>query len=100
MSRIEERMKKSIGGAVSAHKSGAKGKSLPSNPQAPKYVGPHRHCTICQTPIHKDADPPVCDDSKCIAKHGKQETSRKRLNIMLYLFPAIAIMLFLLPFVT
>ena len=99
MSRIEKQMKKSIERAVGAHKSEGKSHTLPLNPKAPKYVAPHRHCAICQTPIHQDSEPPVCADKECLKKREKQEKSRKHLNIMLYLFPAIAIMLFMLQFI-
>ena len=99
MSRIEKQMKKSIDRAVGAHKPEGKPKTLTSNPKAPKYVAPHRHCAICYTPIHKDADPPVCADEECVKKRVKHEKSRKSLNIMLYLFPGIAIMLFMIQFI-
>jgi len=99
MSRIEKQMKKSIERAVGAHKSEGKSHTLPLNPKAPKYVAPHRQCAICQSPIHQDSEPPVCADKECIKKREKQEKSRKNLNIMLYLFPAIAIMLFMLQFI-
>ena len=99
MSRIEKQMKKSIDRAVGAHKPDGKAKVLPTNPQAPRYVAKHRHCANCHTPVHIDAEPPVCADEECIKKREKQEKSRKHLNIMLYLFPAIAIMLFMLQFI-
>ncbi len=56
-------------------------------------VAPHRHCAVCNVPIRLDADPPVCDDEKCIEKRKRMEKSKQRLTIMLYLFPAIAISL-------
>jgi len=57
---------------------------------------PHRHCSVCWAPIPLDSDPPVCDSEECEKTHEKREGSRKRLTIMLYLFPAIAILLALM----
>ena len=94
MGRIEERLKKAI--ARTAESAKKKVQELSSNPKSSKYVGPHRHCVICYTPIALESDPAICNDSSCEEKHATRERSRKRLNIMLYLFPAIAIMLFLL----
>ena len=56
----------------------------------------HRHCSVCWTPIPIDAEPPVCSDTECAEKQQKRESSRKRLTVMLYLFPGIAILLVLL----
>ncbi|RTZ95829.1 MAG: hypothetical protein DSY41_01715 [Candidatus Poseidoniales archaeon] len=53
----------------------------------------HRHCVICWAPIPLAADPAVCGSEDCTATFEKREGSRKRLTIMLYLFPAIAILL-------
>ncbi len=57
---------------------------------------PHRHCSVCWAPIPLEAEPPICDKEDCESTHEKREGSRKRLTIMLYLFPAIAILLALL----
>tara|TARA_Y100001970_G_scaffold12536_1_gene14347 strand:+ start:37397 stop:37729 length:333 start_codon:yes stop_codon:yes gene_type:complete len=54
---------------------------------------PHRHCSVCWAPIPLDSDPPVCDSEECEKTNEKREKSRKRLTVMLYLFPAIAILL-------
>ncbi len=59
-------------------------------------VPPHRHCAICNVPIDLDSDPPVCPEESCIEKRKRHEKSKKRLTVMLYLFPAIAIMLVVL----
>ena len=59
-------------------------------------VEEHRHCSVCWAPIPLDAAPPVCSDEECAEKQRKREGSRKRLTVMLYLFPAIAILLVLL----
>ncbi len=56
----------------------------------------HRHCSVCWAPIPLDAEPPVCPNAECAEKQQKRESSRKRLTIMLYLFPGIAILLVLL----
>jgi len=56
----------------------------------------HRHCSVCWTPIPLDAEPPICSDAECAEKQQKREASRKRLTVMLYLFPGIAILLALL----
>ena len=56
----------------------------------------HRHCEVCWTPIALDSDPAVCSEATCIQKNEKREASRKRLTIMMYLFPGIAILLLLL----
>jgi predicted nucleic acid-binding Zn ribbon protein len=73
---------------------------LSENPKSSKYVAAHRHCVICHTPIPIDSDPAHCGAQPCSDKHARQDKSRKRLNLMMYLFPAIAIMLFLLPLFT
>ena len=59
-------------------------------------VPSHRHCSVCWTPIPLNAEPPVCSDEECEKTHVKRNASRKRLTIMLYLFPAIAILIALL----
>ncbi len=59
-------------------------------------VPSHRHCSVCWAPIPLDAEPPVCSDEECEKTHDKRNASRKRLTIMLYLFPAIAILIALL----
>jgi predicted nucleic acid-binding Zn ribbon protein len=56
----------------------------------------HRHCSVCWAPIPLDTEPPVCSDAVCAEKQQKREASRKRLTVMLYLFPGIAILLVLL----
>ncbi|MBO58439.1 MAG: hypothetical protein CMA77_05540 [Euryarchaeota archaeon] len=98
MGRMEERLKKAI--AKTAQDAKKKVQELSINPKSSKYVAPHRHCVICYIPIAIESEPPICTDSSCSEKHASKERSRKRLNIMLYLFPAIAIMLFLLPLFT
>ncbi len=60
----------------------------------------HRHCVVCWKPIPLDTDPAVCDDVSCIENNKKRESSRKRLTIMLYLFPGIAILLIFLQLMT
>ncbi len=98
MGRMEERLKKAIADTANTTKKVVK--QLSDNPKSSKYIPPHRHCVICYTPVPLDADPAHCGDQPCAEKHARQEKSRKRLNLMLYLFPAIAIMLFLLPILT
>lgn len=98
MSKMEEKLKAAVQQTAEATKKGI-GK-ISKNPKSSKYVAPHRHCVVCYAPIPTDADPPHCGASPCAAKNQKNEKSRKRLNLMLYLFPAIAIMLFLLPLFT
>ena len=56
----------------------------------------HRHCSVCWTPIPLDEEPPICSDAECAEKQQKRESSRKRLTVMLYLFPGIAILLVML----
>ena len=56
----------------------------------------HRHCSVCWAPIPLKAEPPVCNDAECESTYDKRESSRKRLTLMLYLFPAIAILLAIL----
>jgi predicted nucleic acid-binding Zn ribbon protein len=56
-------------------------------------IQPHRHCSVCWAPIPLAADPAICGSEDCTATFEKREGSRKRLTIMLYLFPAIAILL-------
>ena len=93
MGRMEERLKKAI--AKTAQDAKKKVKELSLNPKSSKYVAPHRHCVICKTPVALESEPAICGESSCSEKHAAQERSRKRLNMMLYLFPAIAIMLFI-----
>ena len=95
----EDRLKKAIEQTAAK----AKGKSestsgpqLTKNPQSRNYVAAHRHCNICHAPVHMEKDPPLCDSEKCADEWGRKESSRKRLTIMLYLFPGIAIMLVML----
>ena len=59
-------------------------------------IKPHRHCVVCWKPISLETDPAVCDDEACIENNKKRESSRKRLTIMLSLFPGIAILLIFL----
>jgi len=56
----------------------------------------HRHCVVCWKPIPLDSDPAVCSEVSCMENNKKRESSRKRLTIMLYLFPGIAILLIFL----
>jgi len=59
-------------------------------------VDAHRHCVVCWSPIPLDRDPAVCAESECIEKNGKREAARKRLTLMMYLFPGIAVLLLIL----
>ena len=61
-----------------------------------KSVPPHRHCVVCRAVIRVDSDPPICSNSNCEAKHSKNERSRKQLSILMYIFPAIAVLLVIL----
>lgn len=61
-----------------------------------KSVPPHRHCVVCRAVIKVDADPPICSKEDCKNKHQKNERSRKQLSILMYIFPAIAILLVIL----
>ncbi len=61
-----------------------------------KSVPPHRHCVVCRAVIKVDADPPVCSNEDCNSKHQRNERSRKQLSILMYIFPAIAILLVVL----
>tara|TARA_B100000287_G_C20116663_1_gene576579 strand:- start:160 stop:447 length:288 start_codon:yes stop_codon:yes gene_type:complete len=61
-----------------------------------KSIPPHRHCVVCRAVIRIDADPPVCSDEACKEKHQRNERSRKQLSILMYIFPAIAILLVIL----
>ena len=60
----------------------------------------HRHCSVCWAPIPLDEAPPVCSNSECAETRRKRESSRKRLTVMLYLFPAIAILLVFFQVIT
>ena len=60
----------------------------------------HRHCSVCWAPIPLDEDPSVCSNPECGETRRKRESSRKRLTVMLYLFPAIAILLVFLQVIT
>lgn len=94
MGRMEERLKKAIADTAKTTKKVVK--QLSDNPKNAKYIPPHRHCVVCYAPIPLEADPAHCGEESCTETHAKREKSRKRLNLMLYLFPGIAIMLFLL----
>lgn len=63
-------------------------------------VESHRHCVVCWKPIPLESEPAVCSDISCIENNKKRESSRKRLTIMLYLFPGIAILLIFLQLMT
>ena len=56
-------------------------------------VSPHRHCSICWKPITLESHPPVCNNIECEDSWKKKDKSRKRLTIMMYFFPAFAILL-------
>ncbi len=98
MSKMEAKLRAAVEQTAETTKKSVT--KLSKNPKSSKYVAPHRHCVVCYTPIPRDADPPHCGAQPCKSKHERNEKSRKRLNLMLYLFPAIAIMLFLLPLFT
>tara|TARA_B100000902_G_scaffold179200_1_gene172403 strand:+ start:7255 stop:7437 length:183 start_codon:yes stop_codon:yes gene_type:complete len=51
---------------------------------------------VCRAVIKIDSDPPVCSNEACNEKHRKNERSRKQLSILMYIFPAIAILLVIL----
>ena len=94
-----DRLKKAIEQTAAKAKGKQEAESGPvltKNPLSKNYVAPHRHCNICHAPVHMDKNPPLCGAEKCGAEWEKKEGSRKRLTIMLYLFPGIAIMLVLL----
>lgn len=93
MGRMEERLKKAIADTAKTTKKVVK--QISENPKSSKYIAPHRHCVVCYAPIPLDADPAHCGEQPCSETQAKREKSRKRLNLMLYLFPAIAIMLFM-----
>lgn len=59
-------------------------------------IHPHRHCSICWKPISLERIPPVCNNDECSDSWLKKDKSRKRLTIMMYLFPAIAIIFLLI----
>ncbi len=59
-------------------------------------ISPHRHCSICWKPVPLERDPPVCNADKCSNSWIKKDKARKRLTIMMYLFPAIAIFFLIL----
>ncbi len=54
-------------------------------------IPPHRHCSICWKPVPLAREPPVCNDETCSNSWFKKDKARKRLTVMMYLFPAIAI---------
>ena len=56
-------------------------------------IPPHRHCSICWKPITLESMPPVCSNEECADSWKKKDKSRKRLTIMMYFFPAFAILL-------
>ncbi len=93
MGRMEERLKKAIADTAKTTKKVVK--QISANPKSAKHIAPHRHCVVCYAPIPLEADPAHCGEQSCFETHAKREKSRKRLNLMLYLFPGIAIMLFL-----
>ena len=61
--------------------------SLSGSTGTARWAGPQSRST---------PTPPICSDEECAEKQKKREGSRKRLTVMLYLFPAIAILLVLL----
>ncbi|MDP6906341.1 MAG: DUF2116 family Zn-ribbon domain-containing protein [Candidatus Thalassarchaeaceae archaeon] len=75
------------------------GTGLPKSPNSSAYVAPHRHCTICHTPIKLKRDPPICGDGGCNDEYENRERQRKRWNILLYVAPAIMVLALILPIV-
>jgi len=55
-------------------------------------ISPHRHCSICWKPIPLARMPPACNNQECSDSWAKKDKARKRLTIMMYLFPAFAIL--------
>ena len=82
--------------ASQARETAAREKGRSKRTTSASGVTAHRHCSVCWAPIPLKAEPPICSDQECEATHGKREASRKRLTLMLYLFPAIAILLAIL----
>ncbi len=93
MSRKDRIAKAATRTAAQARDTAARERGRSKRSTSASGVSPHRHCTVCWAPIPLKADPPVCSNEECEATHDKREGSRKRLTIMLYLFPAIAILL-------
>ena len=58
---------------------------------SPSYKGgnsvpEHRHCRICNAVISLKADPRICKDEECIAKHGKNDKNERMMRIMMFVF--------------
>ena len=96
MSRKDRIAKAATRTAAQARDTAARERGRSKRTTSASGVSPHRHCSVCWATIPLKAEPPVCSDEECEATNEKREKSRKRLTIMLYLFPAIAILLALL----
>ena len=102
MSQRDRIMRDAQRTAVEAREAAKRGRDAQKRERAKRSFSPpdHRHCSVCWAPIPLDEDPPVCSDSECGEPRRKRESSRKRLTVMLYLFPAIAILLVFLQVIT
>ena len=96
MGRKERIAKAATRTASQARETAARERGRSKRSSSASGVSAHRHCSVCWTPIPLNADPPVCSDEECESTYEKRDASRKRLTIMLYLFPAIAILLAIL----
>jgi predicted nucleic acid-binding Zn ribbon protein len=96
MSRKDKIAKAATRTAAQARETAARERGRSKRSTSASGISPHRHCSVCWAPIPLKAEPPVCSDEECEATNEKRMASRKRLTIMLYLFPAIAILLAIL----
>ena len=96
MGRKERIAKAATRTASQVRESAARERGRKKRSSSASGVPSHRQCSVCWAPIPLNAEPPVCSDEECEKTHEKRNASRKRLTIMLYLFPAIAILIALL----
>ena len=102
MSQRDRIMRDAQRTAVEAREAAKRGRDAQKRERAKRSFSTpdHRHCSVCWAPIPLDEDPPVCSDSECGETRRKRESSRKRLTVMVYVFPAIAILLVFLQVIT
>ena len=61
-------------------------KAVSQNYRGGNSIPEHRHCRICNAVVSIKADPRLCKDEECIAKHGKNDKNERRMRIMMFVF--------------
>ena len=67
----------------------AKNRELKSRGNKNLGIKPHIHCLVCWKPIDMDYEDGICDSESCIKINDKRQKSRKRWEVLLYVFAGI-----------